>query len=179
MRDPNALPTQQIQPSQTPSAHGDYYEPANGRGGDTDPAFLHSVSKLQYARRTGRCQVPRQRRSGSDPSGRMVAYDPSGRSVPGRQSERSATMAELQSAFLRCGFPARDPGPSPRPGEIPPHRHYARWPGGSRGKLHRTPKLLSHARRCERLQRRSTAIRRRSTHPASVRYFTFCGFVGC
>jgi hypothetical protein len=49
VRDPNALPTQQIQPSQMPSAHGDYYEPANGRGGDTDPAFLHSVSKLQYA----------------------------------------------------------------------------------------------------------------------------------
>ena len=69
--------------------------------------------------------------------------------------------------------------PAPGRGEIPPHRHYARWPGGSRGKLHRTPKLLSHARRCERLQRRSTAIRRRSTHPASVRYFTFCGFVGC
>jgi hypothetical protein len=32
-----------------PSAHGDYYEPANGRGGETDPAFLHSVCRLQYA----------------------------------------------------------------------------------------------------------------------------------
>jgi L-lysine epsilon oxidase-like protein len=49
VRDPNALATQPIQPSQMPSAHGDYYEPANGRGGDTDPAFLHSVSRLQYA----------------------------------------------------------------------------------------------------------------------------------
>jgi L-Lysine epsilon oxidase N-terminal/L-lysine epsilon oxidase C-terminal domain len=49
VRDPNALATQQIQPSQMPSAHGDYYEPANGRGGESDPAFLHSVAKLQYA----------------------------------------------------------------------------------------------------------------------------------
>ena len=49
VRDPDALATQQIQPSQMPSAHGDYYEPANGRGGETDPAFLHSVARLQYA----------------------------------------------------------------------------------------------------------------------------------
>jgi hypothetical protein len=49
VRDPNALPTQKIQPSQMPSAYGDYFERANGRGGKNDPAFLHSVSKLQYA----------------------------------------------------------------------------------------------------------------------------------
>ena len=50
VRDPNTLPpTQQIQPSQMPSAYGDYFERANGRGGKTDPAYLHSVSKLQYA----------------------------------------------------------------------------------------------------------------------------------
>jgi len=49
VRDPNALPTQQIQPSQMPSAYGDYFEAANGRGDKNDPAYLHSVSKLQYA----------------------------------------------------------------------------------------------------------------------------------
>jgi L-Lysine epsilon oxidase N-terminal/L-lysine epsilon oxidase C-terminal domain len=49
VRDPNALPTQQIQPSQMPSAYGDYYEAANNRGDKSDPAYLHSVSKLQYA----------------------------------------------------------------------------------------------------------------------------------
>src|SRR6516165_10811987 len=49
VRDPSALPTQQIQPSQMPSAYGDYFEAANGRGDKNDPAFLHSVSKLQYA----------------------------------------------------------------------------------------------------------------------------------
>jgi hypothetical protein len=52
VRDPNTFdtaPRPPIDPSQMPSAHGDYYEPANGRGGDTDPASLHSVSKLQYA----------------------------------------------------------------------------------------------------------------------------------
>src|SRR5262245_2160510 len=49
VRDPNMLPTQQIQPSQMPSAYGDYFEAANGRGDKNDPAYLHSVSKLQYA----------------------------------------------------------------------------------------------------------------------------------
>ena len=49
VRDPNALPTQQIQPSQMPSAYGDYFEAANNRGDKNDPAYLHSVSKLQYA----------------------------------------------------------------------------------------------------------------------------------
>jgi L-Lysine epsilon oxidase N-terminal/L-lysine epsilon oxidase C-terminal domain len=49
VRDPNASPTQQIQPSQMPSAYGDYFEAANGRGDQNDPAYLHSVSKLQYA----------------------------------------------------------------------------------------------------------------------------------
>jgi L-lysine epsilon oxidase-like protein len=49
VRDPNTLPTQQIQPSQMPSAYGDYFEAANGRGDQNDPAYLHSVSKLQYA----------------------------------------------------------------------------------------------------------------------------------
>src|SRR5262249_13421892 len=29
--------------------YGDYYGRANGRGGRGDPAFLHAVSKLQYA----------------------------------------------------------------------------------------------------------------------------------
>jgi len=32
-----------------PSAYGDYYGRANNRGGETDPSYLHSVSKLQYA----------------------------------------------------------------------------------------------------------------------------------
>jgi L-lysine epsilon oxidase C-terminal domain len=49
VRDPSALPTQQIQPSQMPSAYGDYFEAANGRGDTNDPAYLHSVSKLQHA----------------------------------------------------------------------------------------------------------------------------------
>src|SRR6516164_6626813 len=49
VQDPSALPTQQIQPSQMPSAYGDYFEAANGRGDTNDPAYLHSVSKLQYA----------------------------------------------------------------------------------------------------------------------------------
>ena len=46
IRDPNAA---QIAPSQMPSAYGDYYGPANGRGGESDPSYLHSVSRLQYA----------------------------------------------------------------------------------------------------------------------------------
>ena len=52
VRDPNtfdSVPRPQIAPSQMPSAYGDYFENANGRGGTTDPAFLHSVTKLQYA----------------------------------------------------------------------------------------------------------------------------------
>ncbi len=49
VRDPNALPAQQLQPSQMPSAYGDYFEAANSRGDKNDPAYLHSVSKLQYA----------------------------------------------------------------------------------------------------------------------------------
>jgi len=32
-----------------PSAYGDYFEAANSRGDKNDPAYLHSVSKLQYA----------------------------------------------------------------------------------------------------------------------------------
>jgi hypothetical protein len=46
IRDPDAT---QIAPSQMPSAYGDYYGRANNRGGETDPSYLHSVSKLQYA----------------------------------------------------------------------------------------------------------------------------------
>ena len=46
IRDPDAT---QITPSQMPSAYGDYYGRANNRGGETDPSYLHSVSKLQYA----------------------------------------------------------------------------------------------------------------------------------
>src|SRR5262249_15371914 len=39
-----------LDPSLMPSTYGDYYQKANGRGGDSnDPAFLHSVSKLQFA----------------------------------------------------------------------------------------------------------------------------------
>jgi hypothetical protein len=52
VRDPNTFDgaaRPPIEPSQMPSSLGDYYEPANGRGGETDPAYLHSVSKLQYA----------------------------------------------------------------------------------------------------------------------------------
>src|SRR5262249_1653595 len=55
VRDPNTFdktpqrPLPKIEPSQMPAAYGDYYEQANGRGGITDPAYLHSVSKLQYA----------------------------------------------------------------------------------------------------------------------------------
>jgi hypothetical protein len=52
VRDPNtfdSVPRPQIAPSQMPSAYGDYFENANSRGGTADPAFLHSVSKLQYA----------------------------------------------------------------------------------------------------------------------------------
>jgi L-Lysine epsilon oxidase N-terminal/L-lysine epsilon oxidase C-terminal domain len=49
MRDPNSLPPHKIEPALMPSALGDYYEDANGRGDKTDPAYLHSVSALQYA----------------------------------------------------------------------------------------------------------------------------------
>src|SRR6516225_3368750 len=52
VRDPNtfeSVPRPPISPSQMPSAYGDYFEAANGRGDKGDPAFLHSVSKLQYA----------------------------------------------------------------------------------------------------------------------------------
>jgi hypothetical protein len=52
LRDPNtfdATPTPAIAPSQMPAAYGDYYEAVNNRGGRNDPAYLHSVSKLQYA----------------------------------------------------------------------------------------------------------------------------------
>src|SRR5260221_14778664 len=49
VRDQKALPTQQLQPSQMPAAYGDYFEAANSRGDKSDPAYLHSVSKLQYA----------------------------------------------------------------------------------------------------------------------------------
>jgi hypothetical protein len=52
IRDPNtfdATPPPAIEPSRMPSTYGDYYGQANGRGGQTDPAFLHSLSKLQYA----------------------------------------------------------------------------------------------------------------------------------
>jgi L-Lysine epsilon oxidase N-terminal/L-lysine epsilon oxidase C-terminal domain len=52
LRDPNSFdapPPRTIEPSLMPSVLGDYYGPANGRGGETDPAYLHSVTKLQYA----------------------------------------------------------------------------------------------------------------------------------
>ena len=52
LRDPHTFdtaPRPPIQPSQMPSVYGDYYGAANGRGGTNDPAFLHSISKLQYA----------------------------------------------------------------------------------------------------------------------------------
>jgi len=52
VRDPNTfdnVPRPPMAPSQMPSAYGDYFEAANGRGDKGDPAFLHSVSKLQYA----------------------------------------------------------------------------------------------------------------------------------
>jgi L-Lysine epsilon oxidase N-terminal/L-lysine epsilon oxidase C-terminal domain len=52
VRDPNtfdSVPRPPIAPSQMPSAYGDYYEAANDRGDKDDPAYLHSVSKLQYA----------------------------------------------------------------------------------------------------------------------------------
>jgi L-Lysine epsilon oxidase N-terminal/L-lysine epsilon oxidase C-terminal domain len=52
MRDPNtfgSVPRPPVAPSQMPAAYGNYFEPANGRGGPTDPAFLHSVTNLHYA----------------------------------------------------------------------------------------------------------------------------------
>jgi hypothetical protein len=52
VRDPNSfdgVPRPPIAPSQMPSTYGDYYEQVNGRGGRRDPAYLHSVSRLQYA----------------------------------------------------------------------------------------------------------------------------------
>jgi hypothetical protein len=52
LRDPNSFdapPPRKIKPSLMPSVLGDYYGEANNRGGTTDPAYLHSVTKLQYA----------------------------------------------------------------------------------------------------------------------------------
>ena len=53
LRDPNTFdsePRSALDPSRMPSLYGDYYGRANNRGGDsTDPAFLHSISKLQFA----------------------------------------------------------------------------------------------------------------------------------
>src|SRR5262249_21735370 len=52
LRDPNAfdrVPRPPVDPTRMPSIYGDYYGEANNRGGDTDPASLHAVSKLQYA----------------------------------------------------------------------------------------------------------------------------------
>jgi len=52
LRDPNTFdrtPRPPLDPARMPSTYGDYYGNANGRGGETDPAFLHAVSKLQYA----------------------------------------------------------------------------------------------------------------------------------
>jgi hypothetical protein len=53
LRDPNTFdsePRPKLDPSRMPSSYGDYYGAANGRGGDSnDPAFLHSISKLQFA----------------------------------------------------------------------------------------------------------------------------------
>jgi hypothetical protein len=52
VRDPNTFdrkPLPAIEPSQMPSTLGDYYEAVNNRGGTGDPAYLHSVTKLQYA----------------------------------------------------------------------------------------------------------------------------------
>jgi hypothetical protein len=47
IRDPDAAGAPN--PDLMPLILGDYYGEANGRGGDTDPRFLHSVSPLQYA----------------------------------------------------------------------------------------------------------------------------------
>jgi L-lysine epsilon oxidase-like protein len=52
VRDPNTFdrkPRPAMDPSRMPSAFGDYFEAVNNRGGKGDPAFLHSISKLQYA----------------------------------------------------------------------------------------------------------------------------------
>ena len=52
VRDPNSfdsVPRPPIVPSQMPAAYGDYFEAANDRGDKSDPAYLHAVSKLQYA----------------------------------------------------------------------------------------------------------------------------------
>lgn len=52
LRDPSTFdqtPRPSIDPTRMPSTFGDYYGRANGRGGRNDPAYLHSVSKLQYA----------------------------------------------------------------------------------------------------------------------------------
>jgi hypothetical protein len=52
VRDPNTFdlsPRPAMEPSRMPSAFGDYFEKANNKGGKGDPAYLHSVSKLQYA----------------------------------------------------------------------------------------------------------------------------------
>lgn len=52
LRDPNTFdrkPRPAIDPSRMPSTYGDYYESVNNRGGENDPAFMHAVSKLQYA----------------------------------------------------------------------------------------------------------------------------------
>ncbi|HEV7881296.1 LodA/GoxA family CTQ-dependent oxidase [Bradyrhizobium sp.] len=47
IRDPQA--TGAPNASLMPLAYGDYYDDANGRGGEGDPQFLHAVSVLQYA----------------------------------------------------------------------------------------------------------------------------------
>jgi L-lysine epsilon oxidase-like protein len=52
LRDPNSFdapPPRTILPSLMPSVLGDYYGKANDRGGPTDPAYLHSVTRLQFA----------------------------------------------------------------------------------------------------------------------------------
>jgi hypothetical protein len=51
MRDPNTLldGTNRVEPMKMPLILGDYYGFANGRGGPADPAYFHSVSRLQYA----------------------------------------------------------------------------------------------------------------------------------
>jgi hypothetical protein len=50
IRDPKKLlkAASPPEPRLMPLTLGDYYGPANGRGGNTDPAFFHSVSLLQY-----------------------------------------------------------------------------------------------------------------------------------
>ncbi|MFL5137924.1 MAG: LodA/GoxA family CTQ-dependent oxidase [Microvirga sp.] len=51
IRDPGTLlkKSNPIEPLMMPAILGDYYGEANGRGGEKDPAYFHSVSQVQYA----------------------------------------------------------------------------------------------------------------------------------